>query len=215
MRDMAKGFFITVEGIDGSGKSTQVRSLAGRLVAAGYPVRVTREPGGTPMAEDIRQLLLQPRPEPVEPWTEVLLYAAARAQHVAGLIRPALVQGQVVVCDRFVDSSVAYQGYGRGLDAQRIRDLNRIATGGLEPDLTLVLDIDPAVGMARLCNRKKGPGGLDRLEQEQADFHRLVRHGYREMAETEGKRMVIISAEQPPERVADLVWDVVRERLAR
>jgi dTMP kinase len=170
------GPFITLEGVEGSGKSTQIRYLAEGLIHAGYRVLQTREPGGTSTAEAIRQILLTASShEPVTPQAEALLILAARCQHVTHVIRPALERSTVVLCDRFSDSTFAYQGFGRGLDLQWLQTANAVATDGLTPDLTLVLDLPVSVGLAR---RQADGGPLNRLDRETARFHRKVRRGF-------------------------------------
>ena len=166
-----KGYFISVEGGDGSGKSTQMQKIEAYLTEMGQEVLLTREPGGTPMAEKIREMILDPANRDLTGRAEMLLYAAARAQHVEEKILPALRAGKTVLSDRFTDSSIAYQGFGRGL-GDMVAEVNRIATGGVEPDLTIFLNITPAAGMARK-NRQDGHV-LDRLEQEKAAFHEAV-----------------------------------------
>jgi len=172
--------FVTFEGIEGSGKTTQIRRLSAYLDRKRIPHLVTREPGGTPLADEIRALLLSPRPEPVFPETELLLYEAARAQHVREVILPARASGTAVLCDRFCDATVAYQGFSRGIDEARIEELNRFASGGLAPDLTFLFDISPEEGILRI----EGRGGRkDRIESESLEFHRAVREGYLRLAE--------------------------------
>ncbi|HHZ19673.1 MAG TPA: dTMP kinase [Firmicutes bacterium] len=180
------GIFITFEGIDGCGKSTQVRLFTDWLVKQGKPVLVTREPGGTPLAERIRRVLLEPVEEEVYPLTEILLYAASRAQHVAGQIGPALAAGKIVICERFVDSTFAYQGYGLGYDLALIKELNHVATGGLVPDWTLLMDLPPELAAARLHGRA---GGEDRIEARGLAFQGRVRDGYLRLAADHPKRI--------------------------
>ncbi|HHW11688.1 MAG TPA: dTMP kinase, partial [Firmicutes bacterium] len=173
---MKQGIFVTFEGIDGSGKSTQAQMLAARLTAEGVPTVITREPGGTVLAEKIRELLLFPE-EDLAPETEVLLYAAARAQHVRQVIRPGLARGAVVICERFTDSTLAYQGFASENDPELIRKLNTFATGGLVPDLTFLLDITPEQGWSRVQERSKN-NGTDRIEAKGLAFQEKVRQGY-------------------------------------
>ncbi|HXI09638.1 MAG TPA: dTMP kinase, partial [Thermodesulfobacteriota bacterium] len=169
------GFFITFEGIEGSGKSTQMEMLRRYLVDRGADVLTLREPGGTLLGEKVRELILKEWDEPVDPIAELFLYEACRAQVVANVIRPALKSGRTVVCDRFTDSTLAYQGYARGLDIDAIRYMNDRATGGLVPDLTVLIDLAPEAGLARVGGR----GGCeDRLEKESVLFHKKVRDGY-------------------------------------
>lgn len=168
------GIFIAFEGPEGAGKSTQLRHLGARLEAEGLETLVTKEPGGTPVGERIRHIVLLEPDLEISPMTEFLLYSASRAEHVASVIRPALEAGRIVVCDRFAGASVAYQGYGRGLPLDFVGRLTDEVTGSLEPDLTLLFDLDPEVGLARVAAR----GQKDRLEQADLEFHRRVREGF-------------------------------------
>lgn len=196
--------FVTFEGIDGSGKSTQAELLRARLEADGFDVVVTREPGGTELGERIRDLVLHGGH--VSPWAEALLYAASRAQHVDEVIRPALERGTWVVCDRYVDSSVAYQGVGRELGLERVLDLNLAAVGGLMPDRTFLLELDVAASSGRL------QGDHDRLEREPGDFHTRVADGYRELAARFRERIVVLDAASPPDTLAEEVYGALRVR---
>jgi dTMP kinase len=196
--------FITLEGGEGVGKTTQQALLAQQLRQAGYPCLCTREPGGTALGRALREILLHG--DPLTPLAELFLYAADRAEHVQKCILPALAAGQVVVCDRFTDSTLAYQGYGRGLDLQQVRQLNHLATGGLQPHLTLWLDLPPEVGLAR-------SGLADRLEQERLEFHRRVHQGFQTLAAAEPQRIVRIDAGGSPLEVAARIWSVVKPRL--
>jgi len=189
--------FVSFEGLDGSGKSTQQRLLADRLAALGRDVVTTREPGGTELGERIRDLVLHGGH--VAPWAEAALYAASRAQHVEEVIRPALERGAVVLCDRYVDSSVAYQGVARGLGLERVLELNLAAVGGLLPDLTFLLLVDPSVAESRM------PESRDRLEREDSDFHARADAGYRELAERFPERIVAVDGSLHAERVADTI----------
>lgn len=182
---MEKGLFITFEGPDGSGKTTQIDFLGVFLKKEGYPVLLTREPGGTPIGEKLREIILDCNNTEMDNMTEALLYAASRAQHVAQVILPSLENGTWVICDRFVDSSIAYQGYGRGL-GESVRTINEIAAGGCKPDLTFLLCIDPQIGMKRI------EGQMDRLEMEQLEFHKATLQGYLKQAEQEPERIVVI-----------------------
>lgn len=200
------GLFVTFEGGEGSGKTTQLTILLNRLRAAGVDTVETRDPGGTPIGKQIRALLLDPGSGGMAAMTELLLYEASRAQVVEEVIRPALAAGRLVLCDRFTDSTVAYQGYGRGLDLKLIAQLNGLATGGVRPDLTFLLDLDPEVGLARatdrvrqLCQRH------DRLEEEVLGFHQRVRTGYRAIAAAEPGRLVVLDASGSAADVADRV----------
>jgi dTMP kinase len=195
------GFFVAFEGGEGAGKSTQVRLLAEALAGRGLEVVTTREPGGTPAGAALRAVLLDPATE-LSPRAEALLYAADRAHHVATVIRPALVRGAVVISDRYVDSSLAYQGAGRTLVRSEVGNLSSWASEGLVPDFTVLLDLDPEVGLARA-------GDPDRLEAEPLDFHRRVRAGFLELARAEPHRYVVVDAEQPPDAVFEDVWAAV------
>ena len=192
---VAPGRLITVEGLDGAGKTTLVAGLTRELAARGRELMVLREPGGVELSERIRALVKDPELD-VDARAEALLYAAARAQLVAEQLVPLLESGQWVLLDRFVDSSLAYQGAGRGLGVERIRALNELATSGLTPDRTLLLRIDPAVGRARITDR-----GPDRLEQAGAAFFAAVAEAYDELAAAEPNRIAVIEADRPPEQV--------------
>ena len=193
-----KGFFITFEGPDGSGKTTQIRLLAKHCESLGYDVVLTREPGGTPISEAIRDLLLDPSHKEMDGVTEALLYAASRAQHVAEKIRPALERGCIVLCDRFMDSSIAYQGYARGL-GDDVRVINEFAIQGTQPDITFFLDLPAAQGKARVASTR----GLDRLEQEDLTFHNAVYEGYQKLKEHYADRYVCIDASRTIEEIAE------------
>jgi dTMP kinase len=195
-----RGTFITFEGCEGSGKSTQIARLARRLEAVGVPVRVLREPGGTAVGEAVRALLLDPDNDGLDATAELLLYEASRAQLVADVIEPALEAGELVLCDRFSDSTTAYQGFARGLSPERIVDLNAIATNGLIPDRTIVLDIDPVVGIERATEL-----GADRLEGESRAFHESVRRGFLAIAALEPGRVRVVDGAGSPDEVADAV----------
>ncbi|MFC0708404.1 dTMP kinase [Azorhizophilus paspali] len=190
---MSRGLFITLEGPEGAGKSTNRDYLAEGLRAAGREVVLTREPGGTPLAERIRELLLAPASEPMAVDTELLLVFAARAQHLAGVIRPALVRGAVVLCDRFTDASYAYQGAGRGVSEERIAILEHFVQGDLRPDLTLLFDLPVEVGLARAAAR----GRLDRFEQEGRAFFEAVRQAYLRRAANDPARYRVVDAGRP------------------
>ncbi|WDH55091.1 MULTISPECIES: dTMP kinase [Pseudomonas] len=191
------GLFITLEGPEGAGKSTNREYLAERLRAAGIEVLLTREPGGTPLAERIREVLLTPGDEVMNPDTELLLVFAARAQHLAEVIRPALARGAVVLCDRFTDSTYAYQGGGRGLSVERIATLEQFVQGKLRPDLTLVFDLPVEVGLARASAR----GRLDRFELEGRVFFDAVRQAYLKRAAADPARYLLVDAAQPLSQV--------------
>ncbi|MBO4286854.1 MAG: dTMP kinase [Kiritimatiellae bacterium] len=209
-----KGKFITFEGPEGGGKSTQIKELAAFLEARGIPVLQAREPGGTRLGERVRGLLQDDTAgEPPSPRAEVLLFLASRAQLVANVIVPALEKGVWVLCDRFDDSTFAYQGYGRGFDLDALRCLDAFATGGLVPDLTLLLDLPPDVGFARLATRQAGEGSApDRFEREARAFHERLRAGFLELAGREPGRIAVIDAGQPRETVAGTVREMVAAR---
>ncbi len=206
-RGAGGGAFLTVEGPEGAGKTTQSRLLVQHLRGAGHTVVHTREPGGTIIGEQIRALLLDPRHREMAPRTEMLLFAASRAQLVAEVIVPALAQGAIVVCERYVDASVAYQGVGRGLGVDAVREVNAEATGGLSPDLTLLLDVDPAAGLHRAHGASgepeggRGWDGGDRLEREPPEFHTRVREGFLALARNEPQRIRVIDARGPVDDV--------------
>jgi dTMP kinase len=190
---MAKGMFVTVEGVEGVGKSTNMDFIAERVTAAGFAVLISREPGGTPMAERIRDMLLQHGEEPLPDLAELLLFFASRTLNIENAIRPALAAGTWVLCDRFTDASRAYQGAGRGLDMNRINTLAEWAHGDLNPDMTVLLDAPAEIGMQRAANR----GETDRLESEQMSFYKRVRAQYIALAENEPQRFTVIDASQP------------------
>jgi len=208
-----KGFFITLEGPEGSGKSTQAVRLAAALKQAGYSVVRTREPGGTPFAETIRRVLLSASShESVTAETEALLIVAARSQHVAHIIMPALQRGQIVICDRFSDSTFAYQGYGRDVNMQWLRKANDVASGGLSPDFTLLFDLPASLGLAR---RRKARGKQNRLDRESERFHRKVRRGFLALARQFPRRITVIDARQQPDDIAIATQALVFKRLSR
>ena len=194
---MSSGQFITIEGGEGVGKSSNHRFIADFLRARGLEVVETREPGGTPLAEEIRSLLLAKRAELMSPTAELLLMFAARAQHIEQVIQPALARGAWVLCDRFTDATYAYQGVARGLGTEFIVELEQSVQGDLRPDLVVLLDLDPRIGMARAQNR----GETDRIEQENIDFFDRVRRGYLERAETNPERFLIVDAAVTLEQV--------------
>ncbi len=199
--------FITFEGPDGSGKSTQLKLLAEWLRAQGYDVLETREPGGTPIGDKVRTILLDPASREMEPTTEILLFSAARAQHVGQVIRPHLARGGIVLCDRYADSTLAYQGYGRGLDLSTLRVINAFATSGLRPALIIYLDVPVEEGLQR---RLKAKGGeWNRLDAETLAFHQRVRMGYLALAAEEPHRWAVIDASRPTE----VVQQEIRERV--
>lgn len=209
-RTKSAGIFITLEGGEGSGKSTQAPRLSRFLTAQGYEVLHTREPGGTPVAEQLRGLLLDSPPEAIARETEALLILAARRQHVDHVIKPALKGGKIVVCDRFSDSTMAYQGYARGLDLKQLRAMNDWATGKLAPDLTLLFDIPVAIGLRR---RQGQATTQNRLDREAERFHKKVRAGFLQLARREPRRIKVVDARQPPDSVAATVESLVLEWL--
>ncbi len=190
-----RGLFLTFEGIEGCGKTTQMRRLAETLASKGQKVRTTLEPGEGPIGKRIRESLLTHHPEPLDPLAELMLYLADRAQHVHQVLAPALASGETVLCDRYTDSTLAYQGYGRGIDPGRIQELNAFVTRGLTPDLTYLFDCPPDVGLRRIRR------SLDRMEAQDLEFHQRVRAGYLTLAEAEPHRFVVIDATRPVETV--------------
>ena len=208
-------FFITFEGVEGSGKSTQLLHLLEHLQTLGYPVAVTREPGGCPISDAIRTLLLDPENDTMTSRTELLLYSASRAQHVAELIRPALAAGKIVLCDRFSDATTVYQGAGRGLDMKQLETINRFAGDGLVPDLTLLLDYPAEAGLQRARARNHA-GNLEsegRFELETLTFHQRIRQGYLDLV-AEEERFQIIDALGDEETVAKRITSVIDNFLA-
>jgi dTMP kinase len=201
MTSPRRGLFITLEGGEGSGKSSQAQALKTLIEGAGRSVSVTREPAGCPLGQRVRELLSESSLE-LDARSELFLFVAQRAQHAAEVIRPALERGQVVICDRFSDSSVAYQGYGRGLGPDDVRLANRIATQGLVPDLTVLLDVPVEVGLGR----KAGESAPDRIGQEGAEFHERVRQGYLAMAAEEPERFLVMDATLAPEEITERIW---------
>lgn len=197
--------FVTFEGVDWSGKSTQAGLLAGWLVEQNRSVLITREPGGTPVGEAVREVVLHGHD--MAPWAEAALYAAARADHVEQAIRPALERGEDVVCDRYIDSSVAYQGFARGLGDQRVLELNLMVTRGLLPDRTFVVVLAPEEA------RRRGAGEPDRIEREGDDFMRLVEEGYRFLAATFPERIVMLDGNRSPDEIAEEIREHVRALL--
>ena len=202
------GLFVTFEGGEGSGKSTQMRRLEARLTARGHDCLVTREPGGTALGEQLRALALDV-PTPPAALTEALMIVAARAELVAAVLRPAIAAGRIVLCDRYADSTLAYQGGGRGLDATLLETLNRAATSGVQPDLTLLFDLDPAQGL----RRRAGGGPTNRLDRESIEFHRRVRARYLELARSQPQRIVVLDAAAPEDDLEEEIWRAVSARL--
>ena len=199
--------FITFEGGDGSGKTVQARALYRTLSRLAIPALLTREPGGTPLGEKLSRLL-KSQGTGMSPLTELLMFNASRAELIGEVIQPALKGGKVVICDRYVDSTIAYQSYGRGLDLEMVKVINDAATGGLKPDLTILLDIPPEEGFARKRNRKH-----DRFEQEDIAFHRKVRAGYLKLAAGETGRWLVVDASQSKEKIAQIIWQRVSQVL--
>lgn len=210
---MHSGKFITFEGPEGSGKSTQIHRLARRIEATGHKVLLTREPGGTPTGEAIRGILQHDHAgEPICPAAELLLFEASRAQLVGRVILPALEQGVWVLCDRFTDSTAAYQGYGRGFDVAAILELNHVAVQGCEPDLTVLLDVEIQTGLGRMSHRnRKANATTDRFEREAIEFHERVRAGYLQLARRWPERIRIVNGMRDEARVEADVWKVVSE----
>jgi len=206
------GLFITFEGPDGCGKSTQVAPLADYLRSKGRVVYTTREPGGTEISDQVRQIIMAMKNTSMHPRTELLLFLSARAQLVEEVIRPRLAAGEIVISDRYADSTLAYQGYGHGVDLDVIRSLLKFATGGLKPDLTLLLDVDAETGLRR---RQTGGGEWNRLDAYQLEFHRRVREGYHELAALEPERWVTVDGAQTPEMVQFAIRRVADERIGR
>jgi len=202
-----RGRFITFEGIDGSGKSTQMRLLAERLRADGQDVFEAVEPGGTAIGRQIRRILLDAANQDLRPTAELLLYFASRAQNVEECILPALAAGKIVLCDRFTDSTLAYQGYARGLGEEAVLALDRIACHGLTPDLTLLIDVDVEYGLARAQKRNAGIDAAEtRMDDQSLEFHRKVREAYLALAKQHADRFRIIDGRGSPESVAERVW---------
>lgn len=210
---MERGLFVTFEGGEGAGKSTQILRLAARLRAAGHHVLVTREPGGSPGAEAVRHVLLSGAAEPFGPKMEAFLFAAARSDHVEQVIRPAIERGDIVLCDRFLDSTRVYQGSTGKLDPQFVDALERVAVNGMVPDLTLVFDLDPEVGLER-AKARRGNARADRFEREEIELHRQRRNAFLEIARTEPDRCRVIDASADIDAVEDAVTEAVLALLA-
>lgn len=211
------GYFITFEGVEGCGKTTQIRLLADRLQLAGYDVLTTREPGGCPIADQIRGILLDAENRSMVPMAELLLYAAARAQHVSEVIAPALSRNAIVLCDRFTDATMAYQSYGRDISRHTVDTLNTLACLSVKPDMTVLLDFDPENGLNRARKRIEGCSGPkeERFELEALTFHQNVRNGYLELARHEPERFIIIDANGSIEAVSNNVFSAVSVRMKR
>lgn len=208
-----KGLFITIEGPDGAGKSSLVKRLQKAILdETDRPLVITREPGGSDIAEEIRDILLNPVHTKMDARTEALLLAAGRRQHVVEKIRPALSRGDIVLCDRFVDSSIAYQGQARGIGVEEVKAINAFAIEGLKPDLTIYLDVEAEVGLSRIRD-KKSNRSQDRLELEAITFHEEVRKGYAQLISQEPERFTIIDASQVEEKVFEDTWAVIKTKL--
>ncbi|MEX0804307.1 MAG: dTMP kinase [Candidatus Binatia bacterium] len=208
--------FITFEGSDGTGKSTQIGLLETYLIAQGKSCVTTREPGGTSLGQLLRQVLLEAGTRSINSSTELFLYLADRAQHVREVIVPTVAQGKIVLCDRHTDSTVAYQGYGRGIDLRLLVELNEIASGGLKPDITFLLDCPVEIGLSRTVQRKShtpGHSGKDRFEDEKLEFHEKVRQGFLELARAEPERICVVDASGPEQEVFAAIKEVVDRRM--
>ncbi|MGK0309676.1 MAG: dTMP kinase [Lentimonas sp.] len=208
------GLFITFEGTEGCGKSTQIDALAARLQQEGKSVFQTREPGGTPLGEAIRNLLQHDAAgKDMTPEAELLLFTASRAQLTRERILPALAEGQIVLCDRFMDSTTVYQGVARKIDSDTVSQINHFALGSARPDLTILIDIDPEVGMTRV--RSRGEGQLDRIESEAIDFFQAVRKGYLKVAAAEPDRFLVLDGSGSIDALQEQIWDTVKVQLDR
>lgn len=203
-----KGIFITMEGPDGSGKTTQIELLKKYLESKGYDIIITREPGGTAISEAIRKIILNPEYSEMSHMTELLLYASARAQLVNQVIKPALEQGKAVICDRFVESSAVYQGIGRGLGVETVYEVNSYALGNVKPELTIFMDLEAEEGI----KRKKNQAELDRMEMEDLSFHKRVVEGYRQLASLYPERIVSINATLPIDEIHSMIIQEVEKR---
>jgi len=210
---MQRGLFITFEGSEGCGKSTQIHHLAARLKQSGATVLITREPGGTPIGEEIRHLLQFSKANAaMKPETELLLFTASRAQIVRELIEPALAAGTTVIADRFMDSTTVYQGVARRIDPAAVSFVNAFAVGNCRPDLTFVLDLDGDVARERMSLRELPHGQVDRMEQEPPEFYENVRNGYLRLAKAEPERIQVIAAAESVEKVSETIWQLVQKK---
>jgi len=207
---MKKGLFITFEGIEGCGKTTQMNLLADHLKKVGVSVLKTREPGGTKIGEEIREMLLNPDNKKMAKETEMLLYGASRAQHIKELIEPALKSGKIVLCDRYADSTLAYQGFGRNMGISLIRKTCPLSLGSIQPELTILLDLDVKAGLSRIKNRK---GGNDRIEKEKIAFHNKVRKGYLKLAKASRGRIRVVRADRKIEEIQKEIRDILIRKL--
>lgn len=202
---MKKGLFITIEGTDGSGKTTQMGLIEEFLMKSGYDVLLTREPGGTRISEQIRDIILNPDHTEMGVYAEMLLYASARAQLVAEVVKPALEKGKIIVCDRFVDSTYAYQGFGRGISMEMLESINNFAIDGVMPDLTFFFDVDPV----KALSRRRASSFTDRIENEEMDFHKRVYNGYIKLSDRYPERIKRIDSDRPVQNI----WEDVRNNL--
>jgi dTMP kinase len=209
--------FITFEGVEGSGKTTQIGRLKRYLAKRGIPCKVTREPGGCPIGERVRKILLNPNHQEMTPLSELLLYEASRAQHMKEVIKPLLKKGGVILCDRFSDASIAYQGYGRKVDLKLVERLNRLSSQGVKPDLTLLLDCPSDVGIKRALQRNEAlkKEKEDRFEREKFQFHQRVRRGYLSIAKKEPDRVKVIDTREGEEKVFEKIRRIVDDFLKR
>jgi dTMP kinase len=209
-----RGIFITLEGMDGCGKSTQIEMLGQALESRGLDIVITREPGGTPVGESVRSLLVSDASVGIAAATELFLIVGARAQHVVELIKPSVAAGKIVISDRYTDSTVAFQGHGRGLDLSMIDEINELATGGFRPDLTILFDLDPAVARSRL-NARPMSGWMGAVDEEKLDFHTRVREGYLDLATREANRIRVVEAsgslEETHAKVMSLVLPLIQK----
>ena len=209
--------FITFEGVEGSGKTSQIQRLKKYLTQKGIPCKVTREPGGSPIGEKVRKILLNPEHREMVPATELLLYEAVRAQHVEEVLKPLLKNGGVILCDRFCDATLAYQGYGRGIDLKWVASLNRLASQGIKPDVTFLLDCPTVVGLNRALRRNRilGQEREERFEREEIQFHRRVRKGYLAIAKKEPHRVKVIDTREGEEKVFEKIRKIVDNLIKR
>ncbi len=203
-----KGIFITFEGIEGAGKSTQAKKLYEFLKSKDHKVLLTREPGGTKTGKKIREILLTPTDEIFPPFAELFLYEADRSFHIENVIKPNINSGFIVICDRFIDSTLAYQGYARGLDIKIVKQLNNLATGGLKPDITFLIDIPVEEGLKRIKEKR----GFDRIEQEDLEFHKRLREGFLHIAKEEKDRVVILNGLKSEKQIFNQILKVLKEK---
>ncbi len=207
---------ITLEGIEGSGKTTQIDYIAAYLQKSGHDYFITKEPGGTVLGAKIRSILLDPQNNNIHPFTELLLYAADRVQHIQEVIKPMIESGRIVICDRFHDSTTVYQGFTRGIDLSLIRQLNSLVLGGLAPDITFILDLDPEIGLKRAWKQIRNGSRSEsetRFENEKLQFHESIRNGYLEIARQEPNRFVVVDASGDPSHVRDIILGQLEKSL--